>query len=54
MICKMKTYDEATQKIFTSLSINKSNFMAHVIRGGNNRMTKRLLFNDDCRKKLDL
>ena len=52
MICKMKTYDEATQKIFTSLSINKSNFMAHVIRGENNRMTKKCKKN--CRKKLDL
>ena len=26
-------------------------FMPHMIRGENNRMTKRLIFNDDGRKK---
>ena len=38
---------DATLKIFTSLLLDNCSFIAHVICGENNRMTKRLPFNDD-------
>ena len=40
-----------TEDIYQFIARQQRNFIAHVIRGENNRMTKRLLFNNDATKK---
>lgn len=42
-----------TEKIPQFIARQQHNFTAHLIRGENTRMTIRLPFNDDSRKKLD-
>ena len=42
-----------TENVHKFIAQEQCNFIAYVIRGENHRMAKRLLFNDDDRKKSD-